>query len=150
MKKLLSELWNLVINSLFHKKSVFKMPENEYNKKIEEQIAIIKKQAIKLKKYPVSPFFTQKVLNLSRTRQKEDIWLNLQLIPFPVVKFALVTIVIIILFLVIPYNNNNGYYLNNNNHEITTPDTITILYNIDSIENEIESDNQALQFVLLN
>ena len=143
MKNILLKVYDSVIERFFYRISDRHISEKLDNKKIAEQISYIKKHAVKLKQYPVSPFFTHRVMSLSGTRPKEDLWANLQLLPFPVAKFALVMMIIIILFLFIP-SGNNSYT------DSTNPDTITILYNTDSIENEIVSDNQALQFVLLN
>jgi len=144
MKKLLFKLYDSVRNRFFHNAASRHLPENGDIKKIDEQIVLIKKHAVKLKKYPVSPFFTQKVMNLARTRQKEDVWVNLQIIPTPAVKFAFLTLLVIILFLFIPFNNYD------NVQDTASPDPITILYNVDSLNYEIKSDDQALQFALVN
>ncbi|MBN2410452.1 hypothetical protein JXQ31_02095 [candidate division KSB1 bacterium] len=144
MKKLKIKFFDSLKNRLVLKVSDQQMSENGYNEKVEQQIAFIKKEAVKLKKYPVSPYFTQKVMNLSRTRQKEDIWSNMQIIPMPVVKLAFFSLIVMILFLFIPSNNYNNF------QDTTSPDSMTILYNTNSLNNELVSDDQALQFALVN
>jgi len=145
MKTLILKWFNFIYKkSLGRTYSHNKMSGKLNNDKITEQIEIIKKHAVKLKKYPVSPYFTQKVMNMAKVQPKEDVWINLQFFPVPVVKFTLFTLLVIIIFLLIPFNYDN------NVQETTSPDSITILYQVDSIDYEITSDEQALQFALLN
>ncbi len=109
-----------------------------------ELVTSLKKQSEFLRHYPVSPYFAQKVMILANSRKREEFWLNLELFSGPVAKFALGSLILIITLFLVP-GKNNGTPLT----EDTPADAITIIYNNDASMNEIKTDEQALQFVLL-